>query len=127
MQGLQSQALSEPGTANYFPAGGNQDYVFAVRKRDDSSFPPDTGATRILPRMFPAAAVDEFAGLGRETQFRSPAAAPRDGIAISSRRNRGPALVGLTPEIYPPVRKDLHFPRFSSTAILMFSDFGRAD
>jgi hypothetical protein len=66
VQGLQSQALSEPGPKHqYLPTSGNQNDLLAVRKGNHSSFPPDAGTARVLPRMFPTAAVHEPTGLTR--------------------------------------------------------------
>jgi hypothetical protein len=76
MQGLQSQALSEPGSrCQQLPEGGNQNDLLAVRKGNHGSFPPDAGTARVLPRMFPTAAVHEFTGLARGRESRLPQAA----------------------------------------------------
>src|SRR5258708_17653384 len=74
VQGLQGQTRSERGSrprCQYLPTGGNKDDLLAVRKGNHSSFPPDAGAARVLPRMFPAAAVHEFTGIARGRKERS--------------------------------------------------------
>src|ERR1700722_8817384 len=75
VQGLQSQAVSEPGSKSrdeQLPTGGNQNDLLAVRKGNYRSFPPDAGSARVLPRMFSAAAVHEFTGIDRGRETRLP-------------------------------------------------------
>jgi hypothetical protein len=68
VQGLQGQTLSG-FSAGERPAGGDQNHLLAVRKGNNRSFPSNAGAPRVLPRVFPAAAVHGFAGLTSRHRF----------------------------------------------------------
>ena len=93
---------------------GNQNDLLAVRKRNYGSFQPDAGTARVLPRMFPAAAVD------RATEHRG--AVTRAFLKrLEASRAKFPAI--QAPEALArseggagggPVRREIHLQRLFS-------------
>ncbi len=89
-----------PGPGNILPTVGNQDDLLAVRKGNYRSFPPDAGSARVLPRMFPTAAVHERTGVARGRSSQSPLATSLGGaanISLTSRRHYPPHFCAIIP------------------------------